>query len=70
VSRFTAEEDALIVQRMAEFRRGQFPISKTGSIRWSVIDKELGRSSGAAKQRWVRVLGAMESGGSAVNADP
>jgi hypothetical protein len=69
VPRFTAAEDALIVRRMGEFRSGLFPGTKLGSIRWSVIDKELGRSMGAAKQRWVRVLGPLEGTGSGVNAD-
>jgi hypothetical protein len=62
-ARFTAEEDAVIVRRVADFRLGQFPRTRTGGILWSAIDKELGRSKGAAKLRWSRTLGARDAGG-------
>lgn len=50
LKRFTAAEDALITARVLEYHRAD------QGVKWGSIDKELGRSPGAAKQRWMRVL--------------
>jgi len=48
--RFTAEEDAFVEKTIREAKEsGQ-------SVSWSALDRALGRSTGAVRQRWKKVL--------------